>query len=293
MDSETLARHFDHLRPHLTSVAYQVVGSLPDAEDAVQTAWLKAAQSDAQDIANPAGWLTTITARAALDALRARHRRRETALDSAAMAEPLVESAEEKALLSYSVDRALLVVLDRLSPAERVAFVLHDVFALPFDQIAPILDRSSDTARKLASRARAKIHPPPDAVNAETDRHTEIVTAFLAASAGGDIPALLQLLAPDVVRTVDPVAAPPGTPARVRGAREVTEETRQFASRARVAAVVLIDGRPGVAIAPGGRLAAIITATIGPDGLIHDIRISAESHTLAAARLTLPAAGMV
>jgi RNA polymerase sigma-70 factor (ECF subfamily) len=287
MDSETLARHFERARPHLTSVAFRIVGSLQDAEDVVQSAWLKADQSGARDVANLPGWFTTITARAALDANKARLRRRETAWDSVSGREPPVESAEERALLADSVDRALLVVLDRLSPAERAAFVLHDVFALPFDEIGAVLDRSPGTAKKLASRARAKIHLAPGDPGPERASHSRIVTAFLTASQGGDIEALLRLLVPDVVRTVDPTFAPPGTATTLQGAREVAEETRQFAARARAATVLLVDGRPGIAIAPGGRLAAIIEVTIGDDHLVHHLRIVADRHRLAEVRLSL------
>lgn len=202
--------------------------------------------------------------------------------------EPQVAAADAEALLADSISRALLVVLDRLSPAQRVAFVLHDVFAMPFDQIGVILGRSPATAKKLASRARTKIQTQPGETAPQVGQHTRIVTAFLDASRGGDIPALLQLLAPDVVRTVDPILVPTGTATTIHGAPEVAEETRQFTSRARAATVVLIDGKPGIAIAPAGELVALIHLNVGPDRLIHGIRIVADHAEMADSRLTLP-----
>ncbi|WP_139284475.1 sigma-70 family RNA polymerase sigma factor, partial [Salmonella enterica] len=150
MDSETLARRFDELRPHLMSVAFQVVGSMPDAEDVIQAVWLKVASSDTRAIANLAGWITTITTRTALDTLKARHRRRETLAGDNLPPEGETSGPDAEVLLAESVSRALLVVLERLSPAERVAFVMHDVFAMPFDEIGSILDRTAATSKKLA-----------------------------------------------------------------------------------------------------------------------------------------------
>ena len=175
MDSETLARRFDELRPHLISVAFQVVGSMPDADDVIQSVWLKVASSDTSAIANLAGWLTTITTRTALDTLKARHRRRETFVGDDLPPERETSGPDAEVLLAESVSRALLVVLERLSPAERVAFVMHDVFAMPFDEIGSILDRTAATSKKLASRARTKIHAAPTPASSQVEEHTKIV----------------------------------------------------------------------------------------------------------------------
>lgn len=291
MDSETLARRFDELRPHLMSVAFQVVGSMPDAEDVIQAVWLKVASSDTRAIANLAGWITTITTRTALDTLKARHRRRETLAGDNLPPEGETSGPDAEVLLAESVSRALLVVLERLSPAERVAFVMHDVFAMPFDEIGNILDRTAATSKKLASRARTKIHAEPTPVSSQIPEHTKIVRAFLAASRGSDIPALLELLAPDVIRTVDPILVAPGASTVIRGAAEVANETRQFTTRAKKAAVVLIDGEPGVTIAPSGRLLALMTISFNLNRQIRRIDITADSSYIDSVTLTLPTAG--
>lgn len=291
MDSETLARRFDELRPHLMSVAFQVVGSMPDAEDVIQAVWLKVASSDTRTIANLAGWMTTITTRTALDTLKARHRRRETLAGDNLPPEGETSGPDAEVLLAESVSRALLVVLERLSPAERVAFVMHDVFAMPFDEIGNILDRTAATSKKLASRARTKIHAEPTPVSSQIPEHTKIVRAFLAASRGSDIPALLELLAPDVIRTVDPILVAPGASTVIRGAAEVANETRQFTTRAKKAAVVLIDGEPGVTIAPSGRLLALMTISFNLNRQIRRIDITADSSYIDSVTLTLPTAG--
>lgn len=291
MDSETLARRFDELRPHLMSVAFQVVGSMPDAEDVIQAVWLKVASSDTRAIANLAGWITTITTRTALDTLKARHRRRETLAGDDLPHEGETSGPDAEVLLAESVSRALLVVLERLSPAERVAFVMHDVFAMPFDEIGNILDRTAATSKKLASRARTKIHAAPTPASSQVAEHTRIVKAFLAASRGSDIPTLLELLAPDVIRTVDPILVAPGASTFIRGAAEVADETRQFTTRAKKAAVVLIDGEPGVVIAPSGRLLALMTISFNLNGQIRRIDITADRSYRDAATLTLPTDG--
>ncbi|MGB3475763.1 MAG: sigma-70 family RNA polymerase sigma factor [Mycobacterium sp.] len=291
-NTEVLALRFEDNRRHLHSVAFHLLGSAADADDAVQSAWLKASNADFAAVDNLPGWLTTITARTAIDQLRARSRRVEQSLSetpewdgTAALAVP---AADEEVLRAEEVSRALLVVLDRLSPAQRVAFVLHDVFDVPFEQIAGLLDRSPDAAKKLASRARARLQAGPAEQPRHRAEHLEVVSAFLAASRGGDIPALLELLAPDVVRRVDPVLIPAGTPIEMRGAADVATETRQFTRRARAGAVLLIDGAPGIAIAPGGRLLALLRIGIGGDGRIHTIDIAGDPERLRAATLQLP-----
>lgn len=295
VDLVDLAQRFEADRGRLKSVAFQLLGSLSDAEDAVQAAWLKASRSEYAAVANLTAWLTTITAREALDQLRARKRRAEQPLTDAdadaAVGERFVAaSADEQALMAESVSRALLVVLDRLPPAQRVAFVLHDVFGVPFETIADLLDRSPAAAKKLASRARGRLHPAPSGPAPQTAEHLKVVRAFLAASRGGDIDTLVKLLAPDVVRTVDPALVPADVPVEMRGARAVAEETRRFTDRARAAAVVLIDGRPGIAIAPAGRLQALLRIAVGADNLIQVVDITGDPERLRNAVLTLPPA---
>jgi RNA polymerase sigma-70 factor (ECF subfamily) len=293
---DALARRFEDDRHRLHSVALHLLGSAADAEDAVQSAWLKASRADLDQVDNVPGWLTTITARVAVDQLRTRSRRAEQSLSQAperdhtpAMAAP---AADEEVLRSEAISRALLVVLNQLSPAQRVAFVLHDVFDLPFDQIGPLLDRSPDAAKKLASRARARLHAAPAERPALRAEHLRIVDAFLSASRGGDIPALLQLLAPDVVRRADPVLLPDGVAVEIRGAAEVATETRRFTERTRAGAVLLIDGAPGIAIAPGDRLVALLRVEIGADGRIHALNIAGGAERLRAATLQLPDPGL-
>ena len=218
-----------------------------------------------------------------------RNRRAEQPLtDSDELDQLVAAPADEDVLLADSVGSALLVVLDRLSPAQRVAFVLHDLFAVPFETIAGLLDRSPSAAKKLASRARERLHGVPAARPDRAGKHLEIVGAFLAASRGGDIATLLNLLAPDVVRRVEATLVPDGVPTEVRGAAAVAEETRQFAGRAQAGVVVLIDGLPGIAIAPRGRLRTLLRIGIGADHRIHTIDITGNADQLRRAVLTLP-----
>jgi RNA polymerase sigma factor (sigma-70 family) len=288
---EDLAQRFDGDRRHLKSVAFHLLGSAADAEDAVQSAWLKASQADHHAVQNLTGWFTTITAREAIDQLRTRKRRAEQPLGdpdqldrSAAAA---LAGADEDALMADSVSRALLVVLDRLSPAQRVAFVLHDVFAVPFDAIGELLDRSPEAAKKLASRARGRLHAGGSVDPNRTAEHLKIVEAFMDASRGGDIQMLLDLLAPDVVRRVDRELVPDDVPTELRGAKHVAEETRRFALRARAGAVLLIDGVPGIAIAPAGHVEALLQIGID-DGRIRTIDIVGDGDRLKSAVLALP-----
>jgi RNA polymerase sigma factor (sigma-70 family) len=286
-----LAQQFDSDRRHLKSVAFHLLGSAADAEDAVQSAWLKASRADHGTVENLTGWFTTITAREALDQLRIRKRRAEQPfadpheLQQIAMVTSF--GADEEALLTDAVSRALLVVLDRLSPAQRVAFVLHDVFALPFDSIGELLGRSPDAAKKLASRARGRLHAGGSPEPSRMAEHLKIVEAFLDASRGGDIRTLLDLLAPDVVRTVDRELVPDDVPTVLRGAKAVAEETRRFAARARAGAVVLVNGVPGIAIAPAGHVEALLQIGF-EDGRIATIDIVGGADRLQGAVLALP-----
>ncbi|SOX54456.1 RNA polymerase subunit sigma [Mycobacterium ahvazicum] len=281
VDLDDLAQRFDADRQHLRAVAFRLLGSTADADDAVQSAWLKASRAHGVgDIGNLTGWFTTITAHEAFDQLRARKRRAEQPLADAHEFDRLTPiasaPADQDALLADSVGTAMLVVLDRLSPAQRVAFVLHDVFAVPFETIGDVLGRSPAAAKKLASRARSRLHGGRPAQPRLLAGHLEIVEAFLTASRGGDIATLLELLAPDVVRRVDRVLVPDDVAVQVRGAREVAEETRRFARRARAGVVMLIDGAPGIVIAPRGRAQILLQLGIGADNRIHTIDITAD-----------------
>ncbi|MEV7778159.1 sigma-70 family RNA polymerase sigma factor [Kitasatospora sp. NPDC088351] len=260
---EELAARFEGERGRLRAVAHRMLGSAAEAEDAVQEAWLRLGRADAAAVENLPGWLTTVVSRICLDLLRARAVRREEPAG-----ERLPDGAgedggpEEAALLAEEVGRALLVVLDRLGPAERVAFVLHDGFAVPFEQIAPIVGRTTVAAKKLASRARQRVRGPAAVPAAELAGHREVVEAFLAASRGGDLDALLAVLAPDVVRRADPAALPAGRAAVARGALVVAGETLVFGRRARFAAPALVNGDVGVVVAPGGRLRLVLLVTV-------------------------------
>jgi RNA polymerase sigma-70 factor, ECF subfamily len=285
-----LVAEFASVREHLRGVAYRLLGSLDDADDAVQQAWLRAQRAEAGEIENVAGWFTTVTSRICLDMLRVRSRRAESPLElteaqdvsgaiSAATPDGEVELAE-------SVGLALLVVLDRLSPAQRVAFVLHDLFGLPFDEIAQVLERSPAATKKLASRARGRVHGAAGSAKSVPVANREIVEAFLAAARGGDVRTLLSVLAPDVVRTADERALPAGTPMTIRGARAVIEESAVFAGRSRYGCVVLVDGTPGIAVAPAGRLSAVLRFGVA-DGRIQHYDVVADPSRLALLTLSL------
>ncbi len=258
-----LAEQFEENRGHLRAVAYRMLGSLNEADDAVQEAWLRLNRSDANEIENLGGWLTTVVARVCLDVLRSRASRREESLDTAGFAEPAAPSQhrvdpEQEALLADSVGLALLVVLDRLNPAERLAFVLHDLFDLSFDEIASILDRSPEATRQLASRARRRVRGtavPPDAQPA---RQRELVGSFLAALRSGDVEALVAVLDPDLVVQADTTSAVGGTQREVRGARNWAAEAIDAARGARFAHPAMVDGTIGLVVAPKGRLFRVL-----------------------------------
>jgi RNA polymerase sigma factor (sigma-70 family) len=263
-----LAEQFEAHRSHLRGVAYRMLGSASEADDAVQEAWLKLSRSDASNIENLAGWLTTVVARVCLDMLRSRSSRREKPL-GLQVSETITSDSdwsdpEHEALLADSVGPALLVLLETLTPAERVAFVLHDLFAVPFKEIAPIVERSPIATKKLASRARHRIKGASTSPDTDRTRYRHLVDAFIAATRGGDIEALLALLDPDVVRRADRAALPAGAATELRGARAVAEETRTNSRRARFARPALINGTLGI-VAPGGRLMVAISLTIKDD----------------------------
>lgn len=292
VDTQMRVDEFELHRAHLRAVAYRMLGSLDEADDAVQQAWLRAEQADLSAVTNLGGWLTTVTSRICLDALRSRRLRGERPLtqaadDAATSRRPTstVDPSAE-AELAESVGFALLVVLDRLSPAERVAFVLHDLFAVPFDEIAGVVGRTAVTTKKLASRGRARVRgTTSERSRADLEQHRTIVEAFRRASASGDLEQLLRLLAPDVVRRIDPVLAPQ-RPAQMRGALAVAEETKAFGGGARWGQVALVDGRPGIVVAPYGRLRVALRITIG-DGLITTYDVIGEPAALAALDLAI------
>ncbi|MDN5915344.1 MAG: sigma-70 family RNA polymerase sigma factor [Pseudonocardia sp.] len=268
-ERDRLAERFETHRGELRAVAYRMLGSSGEAEDAVQETWLRLRRVDAGEVDNLPGWLRTVITRICLDMLRARRSRRED-LVGAQVPDQFTEPAgagtpEQEALLADSVSRALLVVLDALEPAERVAFVLHDMFAVPFAQIGPIVERTPQAAKKLASRARLKVHGIPALPASELTRHRRIVSEFLTAARAGDLTGVLAVLAPDVVRSADPAALPEGAAAVVRGARAVAEGTAVLAQRSQAAEIVLVDGAVGVVVAPLGRLLFALTFTFAGD----------------------------
>jgi RNA polymerase sigma factor (sigma-70 family) len=256
---------FEQHRPRLRALAERLLGSASDAEDAVQDSWFRLRRVDPAEIDNLGGWLTTVTSRICLDRLRARHARPETFLDEPDLDHAGPDDPATDAVVADSVGRAVGVVLDSLSPAERVAFVLHDVFAVPFDEISPILGRSTEATRKLAGRARRRAQ-----LGAADDRHDlagrrEVVARFLDALREGDVAAMLGVLAPDATRHVDPVLLAPGRPATVHGARAIAEEARRFSAPARRARPATVDGHPGAAVLHHGVPTLVLAFTFTGD----------------------------
>jgi RNA polymerase sigma-70 factor (ECF subfamily) len=253
-EKEWMVAQFEANRTHLRAVAYRMLGSVSEADDAVQEAWLRLHRSGTSDIENLSGWLTRVVARVCLDTLRSRKSRREEPLGEH-MPEPIERrdegiDPEHEALLGDSVGLALLVVLDTLTPAERVAFVLHEMFAVPFDQIAPIVGRSPEAARQLASRARRRVRGAATVPDRDLARQREIVDAFLAASRGGDFDALLAVLDPDIVVRADSAAVQMGASKEVRGAAAVADT---FSGRARATQPALVNGAAGLVWTRHGR----------------------------------------
>jgi RNA polymerase sigma-70 factor, ECF subfamily len=279
-ESDWLAQQFEENRTRLRAVAYQMLGSLSDADDAVQEAWLRLSRSDTSSIDNLGGWLTTVTARVCLDLLRSRRLRREGPL-GVHVPDPIVSrkdgiDPEQQMLLADSVGLALLVVLETLAPDERLAFVLHDMFALPFDEIAPIVHRSPTAARQLASRARRRVQGSVTVPDGDLTRQREVVDAFLAAAHAGDFDALLAVLNPDVVLRADRGALAPGLSREIRGARAVAEGALTFSRLAGSARPALVNGAAGiVAFDPRGRLFSVMGFTV-TRGKIAEINVLAD-----------------
>ena len=260
---EWLAAQFEDHRPRLRAVAYRMLGSLSEADDAVQDAWLRVGRASTSEVENLGGWLTTIVARVALNMLRARNTRHEQPLD-VRVPDPIIDPVdgtdpEHEALLADSVGLALLVVLETLTPAERLAFVLHDMFAVPFEDIAPIVDRSPEAARQLASRARRRVRGADPVPDASTTAQWEVVEAFLAAARDGDFEALVAVLHPDVVSRGD---GGPGASAVTRGAREVAARALTYARLAPFVRPALVNGAAGAVVAPRGEPFSVMGFTV-------------------------------
>ncbi|MDT7674217.1 MAG: hypothetical protein QOD82_2119 [Pseudonocardiales bacterium] len=285
VEQDWLAEQFESSRGHLRAVAYRMLGSLTEAEDAVQEAWLRLSRSDTSEVQNLGGWLTTVVGRVCLDMLRSRGSRREELLDGA-LPEPIAGGhrvdpvdPEREAVLADSVGLALLVVLETLEPAERLAFVLHDMFALPFDEIAPIVGRTPTAARQLASRARRRVQGGAAVPDPDLARQREVVNAFLAACRGGGFDALLTVLDPDAVLRIDASAVPAGATRLIRGAPAVARQALLFSRRARFTRPALVNGSVGMVVAPRGRLLLALGLTIA-DGKITEIDIIADPERL-------------
>ena len=282
-DNDWLNRQFDANRPHLRSVAYKMLGSLSEADDAVQETWIRLSRTDTAEIENLGGWLTTVTARVCLNMLRSRESRREESL-SVHVPDPIVSNErgldpEDQALLADSVGLALLVVLETLTPAERLSFVLHDMFAMPFEDIAPIVDRSPAAARQLASRARRRVQGSAPVPDTDLSRQREVVDAFLAAARSGDFEALLEVLDPDIVLRADSGAAMVAASRELRGAAEVAKQAlafRRFAAGSRVA---LVNGAIGVVNLQDGKPFAVMGITVA-GGKIVELDILADPERL-------------
>jgi RNA polymerase sigma-70 factor (ECF subfamily) len=278
--TDDLAAQFEQQRSRLRAVAFRMLGSSAEAEDAVQETWLRLSRSDVTDVDNLAGWLTTVVSRVCLNMLQSRRSRREDPLAATApdVADDVLDP-EQQAVLADSVGAALLVVLDTLAPAERLAFVLHDMFAVPFEDIGPIVGRTTAAARQLASRGRRRVQGA--AAAPDPARQQAIVGAFLAASRSGDFAALLRLLDPDVVVRADRTAVRTGADAEVRGAAAVAET---FAGRARAARLMLVDGLAGLVWAQGGVPRMVFDFVISGDAIVA-IELLADAELLAELQL--------
>ena len=306
-DSNWLAAPFEEHRAHLRAVAYRLLGSASDADDAVQDTWLRLSGADTSKVENLGGWLTTVVARVSLNMLRGRRREQPVGSGWSSAAEAASRSGtagapgtggtgpagrpgdpEDEALLADSVGLALLVVLDTLNPAERLAFVLHDMFAMPFAEVAAVLGRSPEATRQLASRARRRIRgaPSPDRAG-DLARQREVATAFLAASRGGDLSALVALLDSDVTLAGDATVAPSGHPVLLRGADTVARGAVAASARSGQSRLALVDGSVGIVFAPGGRLQVVLTFAVSTDRRITAIEVIGDPGRLRQLRLAL------
>jgi RNA polymerase sigma factor (sigma-70 family) len=296
-DTEWLAAAFEQQRDHLRAVAYRLLGSMTDADDAVQDTWLRLTGTDTSEVENLGGWLTTVVARVSLNMLRFRRRHPEepvgdswpgsveaarngAAVPPGAGAAAPLGDPEGEAVLADSVGLALLVVLDKLTPAERLAFVLHDTFAMPFDEVGDVLGRSTDATRQLASRARRRVRGAPSPDHAGLARQREVAAAFLAASRGGDFSALVALLDSDVTLTADAAATPSGHPATLHGADAVARGAVLASGRAGESRLALVDGSVGIVFAPAGHLRVVLAFTVSQARRITAIDVIADPDRL-------------
>ncbi|MGW0663730.1 RNA polymerase sigma factor SigJ [Streptodolium elevatio] len=288
---DVLAERFEENRGHLRAVAYRMLGSVSEAEDAVQESWIRLSRSDVSGVENLGGWLTTVVGRVCLDMLRSRKSRREDALE-VYVPDPVVDrddsvDPEHAAMLTDSVGLALMVVLEALPPVERVAFVLHDMFQVPFEEIAPIVDRTPASARQLASRARRKVQGRTPREEVDRGRQREVVGAFLKAARAGDFEALLAVLDPDVVLRADTGAAAVGGVSRlVSGARAVAEQALTFTQFAPYSRLALVNGAYGLVTAPEGTAFSVMSFAVA-DGRVVEINLLADPDRLA--ELAIPA----
>jgi RNA polymerase sigma-70 factor (ECF subfamily) len=269
-EHDFLAQRFEAHRTRLRSLAYRMLGSMSEADDAVQEAWLRVSRADADSIDNLGGWLTTVTARVCLNLLRSRGTRREEPLD-AHVPDPIVSDEldpEREALLADSVGLALLVVFDTLTPAERLAFVLHDMFAVPFDEIAPILDRTPEAARQLASRARRRVQGSAARPDVDLERQREVVDAFFRAAREGNFDKLVSLLDPDVVLRSDAGASRPRLTTVVHGAEAVAGRALMFANPRAVVRPVLVNGAAGMLVTLNDRPVSVIGFTVQRERIV-------------------------
>ncbi|MEU9355447.1 RNA polymerase sigma factor SigJ [Streptomyces griseoloalbus] len=283
---ERLARRFEEHRGHLRAVAYRMLGSLTEAEDAVQETWLRLGRTDTDGIDNLGGWLTTVTGRICLDLLRSRTARREQPMDETFVPDPVIRplslvDPEQEALHADSVGVALLVVLERLQPDERLAFVLHDLFAVPFEDIAPVVERSAAATRQLASRARRRVRDATPSSEPDLGRQKQVLDAFMAAARGGDFEALVAVLHPDVVLRADAGALVRGVAASktLHGAKPVAESALMFARYTAAARMVLVNDALGLLSVVDGRIRSVMSVTI-TDGRITGLYILADPDRL-------------
>jgi RNA polymerase sigma factor (sigma-70 family) len=305
-DSDLLAAAFEEHREHLRAVAYRLLGSMSDADDAVQDTWLRLTGADASEVENLGGWLTTVVARVSLNMLRARRHRHEepvgdswpgateiaalngTAPGTAAAAPSRAGNPEDEAVLADSVGLALLVVLDTLTPPERLAFVLHDMFAMPFTEVGAVLGRSTDATRQLASRARRRVRGVPSPGRADDfARQREVAAAFLAAARGGDMNALIELLDADVTLTGDGQLGPSGKPIVVQGAAKASRGAMLASGRAGQSRLALVNGSVGIIWAPAGRLQVVLTLAVSAESKITAIDVIADPGRLGRLRLAM------
>jgi RNA polymerase sigma factor (sigma-70 family) len=285
-EQDWLAGKFEENRGHLRAVAYRMLGSATEADDAVQEAWLRLSRADADGIENLGGWLTTVVSHVCLDMLRSRKSRSEESISAEASAAPPKEipaktnDPESEAILADSVGLALLVVLDRLTPAERLAFVLHDMFAVPFEEIAEIVGRSPEATRQLASRARRRVQGAPTTSDTSRSEQRELVDAFLAALRAEDLQGLVAVLDPDMVFRADAASAVGGATREIHGAEVWAHQAILYSRGARHVQAAMVDGSVGLILAPGGRLLRALKLKI-ENGKIKEVEVIGEKERLA------------